>query len=529
MKDWDNKRAVLLTRVSTTDQKDNGYSLPQQKDLLYEFCYNYNIKIIDCLEEDFSGTTMDRPQIKELRKLINSKKVDLVLFHKWDRLGRKTVQAMVEIEAIRAKGVEINAIAEHIDFAVPQNKLLLYIYLGLAEVENDVRSQRTKNGIIGALKEGRHVNKAPIGYLNGKDPNNTQKPLIQLDPIKAPLIKMIFEEYATGQYSQESLRKKYYHKGIKRSKSQFSNMLSNIKYTGKILVPAQNGSPAQIVNGLHEAIVGEVTFYKVQQVKFGKANCRLSVKKSTKHEEFLPLRGGFLKCAKCGSNLTGSPSKSRNGKYHYYYHCNRRKGCKESFSATVVHDKLNKLIKSLQPYEEVILLFKEILVDIFKDSNKNREQEIRKLKRKKTEKETNMDNLTEKYISDSIDQSSYERLKMKYNKELQELSIQIGDLSNHHKGLDEFIDFGVKLLVNLNIFYKNSSTEIKRKIIGSIFSEKLVFDKNEYRTAKLNEGVALIFNYNKALDGSVNKKRPTISSGSYSVAGTGLEPVTFGL
>lgn len=102
------------------------------------------------------------------------------------------------------------------------------------KVENKKRWERTRNGIIGALKEGRHVNHAPIGYINARDPKNGNKPLIQPCPKKALLIKRIFEEYATGNYSQEAVRKKYYKLGIKRSKSQFSHLLSNILYTGKL-------------------------------------------------------------------------------------------------------------------------------------------------------------------------------------------------------------------------------------------------------------------------------------------------------
>lgn len=279
MKDWKNKRAILLARVSTSDQKDNGYSLSQQKDLLFNFCNRNDIEIVEYIEEDYTGTTIDRPQIKKLRNLIKSKKVDLVLFHKWDRFSRKTSQGLVEIEKIESKGIEVNAIAEYIDFKVPQQRLMLFVYLGIGEVENSVRSQRTKNGIIGALKEGRHVNKAPIGYKNGKDPNNPSKPLIYPCPDKAPLIASILKEFSTGLYSQESLRKKYYKLGICRSKSQFSNLLSNFLYVGKIIIPENNGEPRRIIKALHEPIVDFATFNKVQQVKSNKSNVRFNTKK----------------------------------------------------------------------------------------------------------------------------------------------------------------------------------------------------------------------------------------------------------
>ncbi|TYQ00223.1 DNA invertase Pin-like site-specific DNA recombinase [Tenacibaculum adriaticum] len=529
MKNWKNKKAVLIARVSTTDQKDNGYSLPQQKDLLYDFCNRNNIEVVEYLEEDYTGTTLERPQIKRLRKLVSSKKIDLVLFHKWDRFSRKTSLGLVEIEKIQDKGIEINAIAEYIDFNIPQQRMMLFMYLGLGEVENAVRSQRTKNGIIGALKEGRHVNKAPIGYLNAKDPNNPSKPLIVPCPTKAPLIQDIFNEYATGYYSQEHLRKKYQKLGITRSKSQFSNMLSNILYTGKIIIPENNGNKEEIRNALHEPIIDIVTFNKVQKVKSGKANVRLNSKKNSKYEEIMPLRGGVLECSKCGRNLTGSPSKSRNGSYTFYYHCDTKKGCGERFRIDLAHYELEVLLNSLKPPKEVVELFKEILIDSYKSNQSNRINTIKKLKKQRAQIEEKLDNTTEKYIENAIDKESYLRLKNKYKEQISSLTISIDEYSDYQKDISLYIDFGINLLTCLSTFYKKARTEIKRKIIGSIFSEKLIFEDKKYRTAKLNDAISLIFSNSKGLEVMENKKGESISKLSYSVAGTGLEPVTFGL
>ncbi len=519
---------MLLTRVSTTEQKDSGYSLRQQKDLLMGYCKTHNIQVLECIEEDFTGTTLERPQIKRLRQLVALKSVDLVLFHKWDRFSRKTSAGLVEIEKIRSKGVEINAIAEHIDFSVPQQKIMLFMYLGLGEVENEVRSQRTKNGIIGALKEGRHVNKAPIGYLNAKDPNNTSKPLIIPCSEKAPLIKAIFKEYATGLYSQESLRKKYQKLGINRSKSQFSNMLSNVIYIGKVVVPEHDDVPEEIRDALHEPIVNPVTFFKVQEIKNKKANFRIDSTKVSKHEEQLPLRGGILRCSKCGSNLTGSRSRSGNGNrnWHYYYHCSSNKGCRERFRVDLAHSELEKILTSLEPSEEVVELFKEILVEKYKANQTSKSNVLKKLKREKTAMEEKMDNLIEKFVEEDIDKQAYDRLRNKYSDEIKKIVVSIDEHSDFQKDINLYVDFGIQLLTSLNIFYRKANTEIKRKIIGSIFSEKLVFENAKYRTVKFNSAVGLIFKIINELRGDDGKIRQSISGLSYSVAPTGIEPVS---
>lgn len=517
------KTAVLYARVSTTEQKDNGYSLPQQKDLLYDYCERNNITVLGYFEEDYTGTTLDRPKIKLLKEFVSQNEVDLVLFHKWDRFSRKTLQGLVEIEKFQSLGVEVNSLIERIDFNIPQQQIMLLMYLGLGEVENTVRSQRTKNGIIGALKEGRHVNKAPIGYINARDPENTDKPLIAPCPDKAPLIKRIFEEYATGLYSQESLRKKYHKLGIKRSKSQFSNLLSNVIYKGIIKIPEHNGEPSMTVIALHKPLISETLFHKVQKVKNGKSNVRLNTKTKSIHDSKLPLRGGILQCRQCGRNMTGSRSKSRNGDYHYYYHCNSRKGCNERFRVNLAHDALLAEFENLKPCKAVLRLFKEILIDEYEKLRKHFKNDMKQLTKKLAEYEAKLDSLTMKYVEGDLDKEIYNRLKTKLSDEANDLKTEIEFIPSTDKNIERYLEFGLSLLTNLNEFYFQANAVVKRKILGSILSENLVFETNKYRTIKFTEAINLIFNYNKGLQEVVNKKGDPISKVSYSVAGTGFK------
>jgi site-specific DNA recombinase len=51
----------------------------------------------------------------------------------------------------------------------------------------------------------------------------------------------------------------------------------------------------------------------------------------------------------------------------------------------------------------------------------------------------------------------------------------------------------INTLSKLDELYANGTIIEKRKIIGSIYPEKLIFDGNEYRTPRLNEAVRLIY------------------------------------
>ena len=66
---------------------------------------------------------------------------------------------------------------------------------------------------------------------------------------------------------------------------------------------------AQVVPGLHEAIVDEDTFSKVQYILIGRSRQK---NKPSKLNELYSLRG-HLSCPQCGGNLTGSASTSKTG------------------------------------------------------------------------------------------------------------------------------------------------------------------------------------------------------------------------
>ena len=52
-------------------------------------------------------------------------------------------------------------------------------------------------------KQGKWQGNAPIGYLNTRDENN--KATVTIDPVRGPIIKRMFEEYATGLHSLSSI------------------------------------------------------------------------------------------------------------------------------------------------------------------------------------------------------------------------------------------------------------------------------------------------------------------------------------
>ena len=90
----------------------------------------------------------------------------------------------------------------------------------------------------------------------------------------------------------------------------------------------------------------------------------------------------------------------------------------------------------------------------------------------------------------------------------------------------EQIFFGVSLLDDLSGKHKRADTDLKQRMIGSIFSEKLCFDGKKYRTAPLNPAIELMVSnikpFKKAQKKQASKKRDL----SRMAPPLGLEPRT---
>ena len=151
--------ADLYIRVSTDEQADKGYSQRNQEEVLRKYCLINNIQVKDIFFEDHSAKSFDRPQWKKL--LLNLKqsksKVNFILFTKWDRFSRNAGDAYQMIATLTKLGAEPQAVEQPLDLSIPENKLMLAIYLAAPEVENDRRALNVFYGMRRARKEGRYM------------------------------------------------------------------------------------------------------------------------------------------------------------------------------------------------------------------------------------------------------------------------------------------------------------------------------------------------------------------------------------
>jgi site-specific DNA recombinase len=515
------KNAILYRRVSTTDQKIYGNSLNAQRDSLRDFCLKNSINIMKEFQEDYSAKNFDRPEWKKLIDFAqkNKNSIDYLLVVDWDRFSRNTFEALGVINDFKEMHIEVNCIGKWINYDDPSQIIMQLMYLGMPEVDNKIRSEKVRIGMRQGLKEGRYNVKPPCGYMPGKD--ELGKPLIQPHPTEAPLIKKIFELFATGIYSQNEIRNMAEFKVLNISRSNLSTILKNILYAGKVRVKAFKNEPEEIVSGLHEPLIELSIFYKTQEILKSKSRYK---NKPQKQNEILFLRG-HLKCNKCGGNLTGSGSKSKTGKKHFYYHCNSRNGCKERFKIKDAHNQLITIFESLKPSEEMQELFTLVLEDNYHNSKAGKIKQINEVKNEINRLKSREESLVSRLLDGTIENETYKSYASKIKEEIMSKESQLISLNDYQDDLREYINFGLNLLTNLDTFFNSADVVIKQKLLSSIFKEKLEFTGTKYRTPKYKEAFQYIFNNISELEKLKTKKGDNPEKVSPFVQKTGLEPV----
>jgi len=513
------RRAIIYTRVST-DEQNNGYSPSDQKDKLHKYCENNNIEIVGFYHDDESGKTFNRPEWLNIMQFIKKNRgyVDNILFLKWDRFSRNVAEAYITIRDLKKMGVEPQSIEQPLDFEIPESKIMLAIYLAAPEVDNDRRALNIFHGIRRGKKEGRWLGARLRGYQNTRDVNNR--------PIMTPeggeqeeLVKRAFKEFASGLYNIEELRLKLYKEGLKCNRNSFWMLLRNKGYIGKVLVPAFKEEPEHWVDGIHDAIIDNDTFFTVQDIIEGRKK-KIPNKYQTVRDEF-PLRG-FLTCAQCGRTLTASSSKGKMGTLFYYYHCN--KGCKERYKASQLNHQFENLLSDIKSNSQSINLFSEILKNGFKSKNTIIKSELEKIQKDVAKQKQRLKNAKDMMLDGDISSNDYKEMKS----DIEEVLLKLGsDESKLISGLENhghLVDDGIEIIQNAEKYYHSKDTVAKQRIVSSIFPEKLIYEKNEYRTPKTLKVVGLLHRINEGLGKKKGGKKAEKSVSSLRVELEGFEP-----
>ena len=139
---------VGYARVST-----DGQNLDRQIDALKAVGVDSRV----LYQEKITGTKKDRPELQRMLKELNEG--DVVIITDLTRISRSTKDLLDIIEKIKNKGASIRSLKDTwLDTTSnnPYNDFLLTVMSGLSQLERDLISQRTKEGLESAKARGRN-------------------------------------------------------------------------------------------------------------------------------------------------------------------------------------------------------------------------------------------------------------------------------------------------------------------------------------------------------------------------------------
>jgi len=215
---------------------------------------------------------------------------------------------------------------------------------------------------------------------------------VELDPERAPLITMAFEEYAANKWSLKSLAEHLADIGLATpvrpklpakpiNKKMLHDILTNPYYKGIVLY---NDVEYQ---GKHEAIINEATWDKVQKI----LNSHVNGERTRVHVHYLK---STVYCGKCGARLIIHNAKSRTGDRYPYFVCsakhNKRNDCTQrSLLIDDVADKIAELYQRISfttEFKDNLKQWVNNQVDNIADDSKS-ELERYKIQQEKLERE----------------------------------------------------------------------------------------------------------------------------------------------
>lgn len=486
------KFAVSYLRVSTRGQaergggNDEGFSIPAQREANKKKAMSMGAMVgKEFVDRGTSAKSADRPQLQAMLEYVkeNADRVDYVIVHKIDRLARNRDDDSDIMRVLRECGVQLVSASESID-DTPAGMLLHGIMSSIAEFYSQNLATEVKKGMGEKIKSGGTVGRAPIGYQNVRyvDDKGREERTVIIDPDRAPLIKIAFEEYATGNWTVADLADHLAACGLTtRSTPKIPSQPVTLKTLHKVLVNPYYKGVVKYKGieypGSHEALVDEEMWDKVQTILAS----RLNGNRNLKHPHFLK---GSIFCAYCGERMLVSNEKKKNGTVYLYFvcggrHSKRKPDCKtKAVLIDVVEKEIERIYDTYQlPTEVRLLLESQIQALIAKEKTKY-ESELDGLKGEKAKLENKRKKLLEAHYNDAIPLDLLKSEQQKIAKELSHIDHEIKMHNTTFEQISANLKLTLDIVENCGEAYRNGSDTIKKLMNQAIF-EKFYISNGE--------------------------------------------------
>ena len=453
------KKVYGYSRVSSTKQGE-GVSLQEQKSAIQAFAKREGLVVCEWFEEKVTAAKRGRPLFSEMLQNLRAGHADGVIIHKIDRSARN-LKDWAEIGSLIDEGIEVHFANEAMDLTTRGGRLSANVQAVVAEDFIRNLKEESRKGMVGRLKQGLCPWGAPIGYLNmGKG-----KPK-KIDPKWGSIIRLLFELYATGNYTLDQLRIFMVTKGLVMPNgdpfriNRISAILNNPFYYGVIRLR----STGELFQGIHEPLIPFQLFNRCQDILHGRTVARPQT------HDFIFRRS--LRCKHCNYSLIGERQKG-----HIYYRC-QTKGCPtKTIREEVVSEVVEKFVSSVNIDEK----FRDRLLDFAKADydvdKKDIQLKVANLKNKLQINEGRLSRLTDTYVDGNLDLEIYLSKQAEYMADISKLKDEIASYSEENEDSFEKMKKFLELHSGLYPQYISGDPYQKREVLNMTTSNRIVDGK----------------------------------------------------
>lgn len=306
------KKAIIWARVSSQEQANEGHSIETQLKNNREYCKNNGLTIVKEFEVVESSKTSNRPKFYEMMTFIEKQNEKIhIITQASDRLHRD-YEAFALIDSLKDAGKIIVHFTRNNEI-YDQNSDDIKYHLDQVISKHEIKKlgKRVKTVLQSKLEKGENIRRLPVGYLKVKDHITGIQNTI-LDPVRAPLIKKMFEMYSLGSYSLgdlEKFAKEYnltntFYAGSTQtlSKNVISSTLKDPFYYGEMLVKSHGD---KLYPHKYDKLITKELFDECQRVNSGrcKENNRDKAVQTAKEGKDFVFRS-LITCASSGRTAT---------------------------------------------------------------------------------------------------------------------------------------------------------------------------------------------------------------------------------
>ncbi|MFI0849642.1 recombinase family protein, partial [Mesorhizobium sp. IMUNJ 23232] len=319
-------RCAVYTRKSTDEGLDQEFnSLDAQREACVAFIASQvglGWKLVPDRYDDggISGGTMERPALQRVLQDIRSRKVDVVVVYKIDRLTRSLMDFSKIVEIFDASNVSFVSVTQQFNTTTSMGRLTLNVLLSFAQFEREVTAERIRDKIAASRRKGMWMGgRVPFGYrIEGKK--------LLINDQEARIVRAIFDRYlelkSVPALVRELNRGEGRFAGITTSGAdgskppsaarqyrygQLYHVLSNPVYIGKAR------HKGQVHEGEHAAIIDLATFEATQSLLKQLSPDRRS---QTSTPDLHILTGILFD--ETGDRLTPTSTANHGRRYRYY-------------------------------------------------------------------------------------------------------------------------------------------------------------------------------------------------------------------